>query len=153
MSSNFIPTSFAILSLMIVCMYYSLTLLRCCSDDLKNFVMTRQWREVHKFPHLSFLTKDQLDDVFMSFPSQSLSLSLALLFLLCDWHFSQLLGKDKQVVTLSLSLRVLVQLSALTHPIITEIFRRTLRSGGQSVKNVSNGEEEVSGAIFTAANE
>ena len=52
---------------------------------------------------------------------------------------SQLLGKDKQVVTLSL--RVLVQ-----PPIITEIFFRTLRSGeradGQSVKNVSKKKEK-----------
>lgn len=151
MSSNFIPTSFAILSLMIVCMYYSLTLLRCRSDDLKNFVMTRQWREVHKFPHLSsFLTKDQLDDVFMSFPSLTSPPfpPLRLAFLSASW--------ERQASRNSLSHSPSFSATPLSH---SSDHHRNFPEDFEERRTISQEcverrrRRRSLGAIFTAANE
>ena len=99
------------------------------------FVMTRQWREVHKFSHLSFLWRKTKWTTYL-WASPSLPP--------LDWHFSQLLGKDKQVVTLSF----------FAQSFSATLIRSFSFSGGLWGATISQECVElrkVSGAIFTAA--
>ena len=77
-------------------------------SDLKNVVMTRQWREVHKFPHLSFSWADWRKTNRTTYLWASL--------LLLRWHFSASWERQASRNSLSLSLslsKVLVQVRSL----------------------------------------